>query len=226
MHILIVEDDPGLRRSLAQGLAEQGYTVKTAATLAAANTLLERDPVELLLLDLGLPDGDGLDWLQALRRTRPDLPVLILTARDALADRVRGLDEGADDFLVKPFDFPELLARIRARQRRAVPAMHGALRVGDLEIDPLHRGVRRGGRDIECTPREFDVLLLLARQPGQIVSRSRLADEVWKVRSRMTSMDNVIDVLMSRLREKIDRDEPARLIHTIRGLGFMLKGEP
>ncbi|HMP75258.1 MAG TPA: response regulator transcription factor [Kiritimatiellia bacterium] len=226
MHILVIEDNPALRRSLAQWLAENGYTVRTAATLAAATAHLAATPVEIVLLDLGLPDGDGLAWLQALRLQQPALPVIILTARDSVTDRVRGLDEGADDYLVKPFDFSELLARIRARQRRSEPAGAGALRVGDLEIDPLQRSVRRGTRLVECTPREFDVLLMLARQPGQIVSRERLAAEVWKVHNRMTSMDNVIDVLMSRLREKIDRDEPARLIHTIRGLGFMLKGEP
>lgn len=226
MHILVIEDNPALRRSLAQGLAENGYTVRTAATLAAATALMAGTPVDIVLLDLGLPDGDGLAWLQTLRRQQPALPVIILTARDSVTDRVRGLDEGADDYLVKPFDFSELLARIRARQRRTEPAGAGTLRVGDLEIDPMQRSVRRGERTVDCTPREFDVLQMLARQPGQIVSRERLAAEVWKVRNRMTSMDNVIDVLMSRLREKIDRDEPARLIHTVRGLGFLLKGEP
>lgn len=223
MHLLVVEDDTTLRRALAKGLVEQGYATAACADLASAREVLSREPVDLLLLDLGLPDGDGLVWLHEIRQGHPSLPVIILTARDALTDRVRGLDEGADDYLVKPFEFPELLARIRAMQRRAKPSDSLVLRVGDLQIDLVHRTAQRGSRAIECTPREFDVLVQLARQPGQVVSRARLAADVWKIKSRMTSMDNVIDVQMSRLREKVDRSEPVQLIHTIRGLGYTLK---
>lgn len=223
MDLLLVEDDATLRRSLARGLGEQGYAVRACASLAQARSAWTGHPADLVLLDLGLPDGDGIEWLREVRADAPSVPVIILTARDALDDRVRGLDSGADDYLVKPFAFPELLARIRARQRRAEPAAALVLRVGDLELDVMQRRVKRGGAAIECTPREFDLLLHLARHAGQPVSRARLAEDVWKIKSRMTSMDNVIDVQLSRLREKVDRDAPVRLIHTVRGLGYMLK---
>ncbi len=224
LHLLVVEDDPTLRGALVKGLCEQGYQATGCPTLAAARAAVAGGQVDFLLLDLGLPDGDGLEWLNEVRATRPQLPVIILTARDALSDRVRGFDAGADDYLIKPFEFPELLARLRALQRRATPAALTPLCVGDLQIDLVRRTVQRGARVIECTPREFDVLALLARHSGQAVSRARLAAEVWKVSSRMTSVDNVIDVQMSRLREKVDRPEASPLIHTVRGLGYMLKG--
>lgn len=224
MTILLVEDDATLRRAVSRGLTEQGYDVQAAGSLERARTLAGARAPDLALLDLGLPDGDGLSLLRELRERWPSLPILLLTARDALDDKIRGLDAGADDYLVKPFDFQELLARIRAQQRRVRAAPEAnRLTVADLDIDLLQREVRRGGAEIVCTPREFDVLVHLARTPGEVVSRQRLAADVWKVTSRMTSMDNVIDVLMSRLREKVDGPGQAKLLHTVRGLGFLLK---
>lgn len=224
-HILLVEDDPSLRRSLAKGLGEAGYVVSACPTLAAARAAWSTRAADLILLDLGLPDGDGLDWLAEVRQTTPGVPIVILTARDAVSERVRGLNSGADDYLVKPFAFPELLARIRARLREASGRGEAALRVADLEINLWTRTVRRGGRVIDCTPREFDLLVLLARHPGQAISRARLAEEVWKVHSPWMSMDNKIDVQISRLRDKLDRDAPVRLIQTVRGHGYLLRGD-
>jgi DNA-binding response OmpR family regulator len=171
-----------------------------------------------------LPDGDGLTLLQEIRTYRHHIPVLVLTARDGLADRVRGLDLGADDYLIKPFAFPELLARMRARLRRqdAATGDSTTLVVDDLTMDLVTRRTVRGGVNIDLTPREFDVLALLVRHTGQPVSRSTLARDAWKITSRMTSMDNVIDVLISRLREKIDGGPSRKLIHTVRGIGFKL----
>lgn len=222
-NILLVEDDPVLTRSIKRGLTDTGYHVKTAGNIAAARVKLSESPTHLLLLDIGLPDGSGFDFLEEIQKQHHGLPVIILTARDTVPDKIRGLDLGADDYLVKPFEFQELTARIRARLRRAAGQHSTMLVVGDLEIDLVQRMVRRSGVTIDCTPREFDVLVYLARTPGQAISRQLLTSDVWKVRSRMTSMDNVIDVLMSRLREKVDGDRPDRLLHTVRGLGFMLK---
>ncbi len=223
MNILIVEDDAALSRTLCQGLEEQGYQTTPVRTVREARALTSDRRFDLTLLDLGLPDGDGLDYLKELRERNAG-PVLIITARDTLADKVRGLDAGGDDYLVKPFDFQELLARMRAQWRRGASPGPQGLEVEDLCIDLLQREVFRAGVRIECTVREFDVLALLARTPGQVVSRDALAVQVWKVRSRAISMNNVIDVLVSRLRDKVDTGHEIRLIHTVRGLGFMLKG--
>ena len=222
--ILMVEDDTTLRSALKKGLAEQGFGVCACASLDAARAEWARGGVDLVLLDLQLPDGNGLAWLREMRVTSSGTPVLIMTARDTVQDRVRGLDGGADDYLVKPFAFAELVARVRALLRRLEPPAT-SLHIGDLEMDLLQRTIRRGGAPIECTQREFDILAHLARRVGQPVSRAELAEHVWKIKRRMTSMDNVIDVQMSRLRDKIDRADDVRLIHTVRGLGFMLKGE-
>ncbi len=221
--ILLVEDDPILARNIKLGLTDQGYQVKAAASLEAAQRISREHEIDLLLLDLGLPDGSGFDFLQQFRTSRSGTPVMILTARDEVTDKIKGLDLGADDYLVKPFDFQELSARIRAHLRRSAGQHSSTLGVADLEVDLVKRIVKRDGEAIECTPREFDVLVYLATTPGQVISRQMLMTEVWKVRSRMTSMDNVIDVLMSRLREKIDGGRAVRLIHTVRGLGFMIK---
>jgi len=221
--LLVVEDDARVAESLARGLGEAGFAVATAARLSAADAQLARGAPALIVLDLNLPDGDGRTWLRRLRGAGHGMPVIILTARDTLPDRVAGLEEGADDYLTKPFAFAELLARIRARLRNA--ANHSdddILRVGDLEIDRLRRQVRRAGRSVELTAREFDVLALLAQWRGQPVSRDLLAREVWKVNRRLTPLDNVIDVHISHLRDKIDRDQPAKLIQTVRGVGFRL----
>jgi two-component system copper resistance phosphate regulon response regulator CusR len=174
-----------------------------------------------------LPGRSGLEILQTLRQRQIDTPVLILTARDGVDDRVLGLDGGADDYLVKPFALPELLARIRALLRRGRPSDVLRLKAADLEVDLVARRVMRGDRPIELTSREFDLLEYLLRHQGHLVSREMLARDVWKEPRRATPLDNVIDVQMTRLRKKVDLEGPARLIHTIRGVGFVLReGEP
>ena len=221
--LLVVEDDVRVAESLARGLGEAGFAVATAERLSAADAQLVRGAPALIVLDLNLPDGDGRIWLRRVRGAGHRMPVIILTARDTLPERVAGLEEGADDYLTKPFAFAELLARIRARLRNvAHQADDDVLRIADLEIDRLRRQVRRAGRPVELTTREFDVLVLLAQWRGQPVSRDLLAREVWKVNRRLTPLDNVIDVHLSHLRDKIDRDQSAKLIQTVRGVGFRL----
>lgn len=221
--LLIVEDDRRVAESLKRGLSEAGFTVETADRLAAADTVLAQGVPALVVLDLNLPDGDGRTWLRRVRAEGHRMPVIILTARDTLPERVAGLDEGADDYLTKPFAFAELLARIRARLRNAAHyATDDVLRVGNPEIDRLRRQVRRAGRQVELTALEFDVLALLAQWRGQPVSRDLLAREVWRVNRRLTPLDNVIDVHLSHLREKIDGGQATKLIWTVRGVGFRL----
>jgi two-component system, OmpR family, copper resistance phosphate regulon response regulator CusR len=224
--LLVVEDDPRVAESLARGLGEAGFSVVRAARLAEADACLARGTPALVVLDLNLPDGDGRAWLRRVRQEGHRMPVVILTARDTVPERVAGLEEGADDYLTKPFAFAELRARIRARLRTAVrQADEEVVRVADLELDLRHREVRRAGRRVDLTAREFEVLALLAQWRGQPVSRDLLAREVWNVNRRLTPMDNVIDVHLSHLREKIDRDHPLPLIRTIRGVGFLLAGD-
>lgn len=221
--ILLVEDDTTIQRFIRKGLMELDYRILAAATLEEARNHIARQEVHLAVLDLGLPDGSGTDLLREMRAAGNMVPVIILTARDQVDDKVLGLDLGADDYLVKPFNFNELSARIRAHLRRSASHTGPTIQIGDLHIDLLARTVRRSDRTIECTPREFDVLVYLASNLGQPISREVLTREVWKVQSRMTSMDNVIDVLMSRLREKVDGGNEIKMLHTIRGLGFTIK---
>ena len=182
---------------------------------------------DLVLLDLMLPKRSGLEILQTLRQRRIETPVLVLTARDGVDDRVQGLDLGADDYLVKPFALPELLARVRALLRRGRPSDVFRLKAADLELDVVARRVIRGDRFVELTGREFELLEYLLRHQGHLVSREMLARDVWKEPRRATPLDNVIDVQMARLRRKIDLDGAPRLIHTVRGVGFVLReGEP
>ncbi len=221
--VLVVEDDPHVADSLVRGLKEAGFAVAAVGLLAAADAHLAQGTPALVVLDLNLPDGDGRGWLRRVRLEGHRMPVVILTARDTVLERVAGLEEGADDYLTKPFAFAELLARIRARLRTATQqGEEDVLRIGDLEVDRLHRQARRAGRLVELTAREFDVLALLAQWRGQPVSRDLLAREVWKVNRRLTPLDNVIDVHLSHLRDKIDRDHAAKLIQTVRGVGFRL----
>lgn len=225
MQVLVVEDDERLARTLVKGLEEASYSAAMCRTVAEAQRRLKAESVDLILLDLGLADGDGLDLLRLLRREGVRIPILIITARDAVPDRVKGLDAGADDYLVKPFAFPELLARIRVRFNRAEPQVSTRIEVGDLLVDLVGRRVSRTGRSVDLTPQEFSVLQYLALRAGKIVSREMLARDVWQVKSRATPLDNVIDVHISHLREKIDRDSDRPLIQTIRGVGFRLGGE-
>ena len=223
--VLVVEDDPRLAASLRQGLSEEGYDVVVARTGALAREAMARGGVELLVLDLGLPDADGIELLKEFRGAGQRIPVLILSARDALKDRVKGLDTGADDYLVKPFAFPELIARLHALHRRRQAGDERLLQVEDLAIDLVGRTVRRGGTVLELTAKEFDLLVYLARTGGQIVSREMLVRDVWKVAARATPMDNIIDVHISHLREKLDRGFERRLLRTVRGVGYVLGGE-
>lgn len=221
-HLLVVEDEAKVAHALREGLANEGYAVTVAATGDQALQAIGGQSFDFIVLDIMLPGRDGLDVLQALRARGVATPVLMLTARDSLADRLAGLDAGADDYLVKPFAFPELLARLRALGRRGASA-DVRLRLGDLEVDLVARRAARGGHEIRLTPREFEFLAYLLRHAGQIVSREMLARDVWQEFERGTPLDNVIDVHVVRLRRKIDQGFPTRLIHTIRGLGFVAR---
>ena len=227
MRILVVEDEQKVANALREGLEGERYDVVVERTGENAFFRLTTEAFDLILLDLGLPGRDGLEILATLRAKGVKTPVLILTARDTLQDRVAGLDSGADDYLVKPFAFAELLARIRALLRRGRAAESPRLAVGDLTMDLITRKVIRGGSPVELTVREFELLEHLMRYEGQVVSRETLARDVWKETARTTPLDNVIDVHIARLRRKIDVERPVRLIHTVRGVGFMLReGEP
>jgi two-component system copper resistance phosphate regulon response regulator CusR len=227
VRILVVEDESKLAQALAKGLEAQHYDVVTAPTGEDGFFHANAEVFDLVILDLMLPGRSGLEILKVLRQRGLQTPVLILTARDGIDDRVLGLDLGADDYLVKPFAFPELLARIRALLRRGRPADVLRLKVADLELDTVTRKVTRGWRVLDLTAREFDLLEYLLRHQGHLVSREMLAHDVWKEPRRATPLDNVIDVQMARLRKKVDADADQRLIHTVRGVGFILKeGEP
>jgi DNA-binding response OmpR family regulator len=227
MRILVVEDEQKVANALREGLEGERYDVAVERTGESAFFRLTTESFDLILLDLGLPGRDGLEILTTLRAKGNKTPVLILTARDTLQDRVAGLDSGADDYLVKPFAFAELVARIRALLRRGRGADSPRVSVGDLTMDRITRRVTRGGQPVELTVREFELLEYLLRYEGQVVSRETLARDVWKETARTTPLDNVIDVHIARLRRKVDLDRAVRLIHTVRGVGFMLReGEP
>jgi DNA-binding response OmpR family regulator len=180
----------------------------------------------LVILDVMLPGRSGIEILSAMRKHGLKTPVLMLTARDAIEDRVRGLDTGADDYLVKPFAFPELLARIRALSRRGSPeSSAGRLRIADLELDVIGRSVARAGQTLDLTAREFELLEYLVRHQGHVVSREMLTRDVWKEPGRHTPLDNVIDVHVARLRRKVDDQFPQKLVQTVRGVGFVVREE-
>ncbi len=223
MRLLVVEDEQKVADALRDGLVGEGYDVVVARTGKDALSRVTTETFDAILLDLTLPEHDGLEVLKTLRDQRLLTPVIALTARDTIQDRVAGLDAGADDYLVKPFAFAEVLARVRAVLRRTRPHEIGRLRIGDLEIDPSTRQVTRGDRPLELTAKEFDVLYHLAQHAHQVVSRDTLAREVWRETARSTTLDNVMDVHISRLRRKVDHDAPVRLIHTVRGVGFSLR---
>jgi DNA-binding response OmpR family regulator len=227
VRVLVVEDERKLAQVVASALQAEHYDVVVAATGEEGFYRANAERFDLVVLDLMLPGRSGLEILQTLRQRQIETPVLILTALDGVDDRVLGLDRGADDYLVKPFALPELLARIRALLRRGRPSDLLRLKAADLEVDLVARRVIRGDRPIELTSREFDLLEYLLRHQGHLVSREMLARDVWKEPRRATPLDNVIDVQMTRLRKKVDLEGPARLIHTVRGVGFVLReGEP
>jgi DNA-binding response OmpR family regulator len=227
MRVLVVEDEQKVANALREGLEGERYDVVVERTGEGAFFRVNTESFDVILLDLNLPGRDGLEILQALRQRGMKTPVLVLTARDSLNDRVSGLDAGADDYLIKPFAFAELLARIRALVRRGRVTETPRLLVGDLEMDLVTRKVTRAGQPVELTVREFELLEFLMRYHGQVVSRETLARDVWKETARTTPLDNVIDVHIARLRRKVDLDQSLKLIHTVRGVGFMLReGEP
>jgi DNA-binding response OmpR family regulator len=225
MQILVVEDEGKLASAIAEGLQSDGYEVAIAHTGEAALKQIHAVPFDLVLLDVMLPQRSGLETLRIMRRAGFKVPVLILTSRDSIEDRVLGLDAGGDDYLVKPFAFPELLARVRALIRRGKPSTASYLQIADLKIDLNGHTAVRAHQELELTSREFDLLEYLLVNRGTVVSREMLARNVWKQTARYTSLDNVIDVQMVRLRRKIDDPFSKKLLHTVRGVGFVLRDE-
>jgi DNA-binding response OmpR family regulator len=227
MRILVVEDEAKVARALQEGLSGEQYDIVVAKTGEEGFFRANAEMFDMVVLDLMLPGRDGIEVLTTLRRRGIQVPVLILTAKDAIEDRVLGLDSGADDYLVKPFAFPELLARIRAILRRGRIDQVLRFKVSDLEMDLVTRKVTRNNQPLDLTAREFELLEYLLRHKNQLISREMLTREVWKEPSRATPLDNVIDVHIARLRKKVDQDFPLKLIHTVRGVGFVLReGEP
>jgi two-component system response regulator MprA len=218
--VLVVEDDEDIAQALQRSLRMEGYEVRSVADGRAALEHERSFAPDLVILDLGLPELDGLEVARALRAD-DDVPILILTARDALESRVEGLDAGADDYLVKPFERQELLARMRALLRRRPPRGSAPLRVSDLSLNVDTHEVVRGERAIELTQREFELLEYLMRNERIVISRQRLLDEVWGYDPFSTT--NTIEVFVSNLRRKLEADEEPRLLHTIRGAGYVLR---
>lgn len=223
MRILVIEDEKKVAEALHRGLEAEQYEVTVTHTGEEGFFQLNAGAFDLVLLDLMLPGRDGIEILTTLRKRGIETPVLILTARDAVEDRVLGLDSGADDYLVKPFAFPELLARIRLLLRRGKKEQVLVLGLADLEMDLVARRVTRGGEQIELTTREFELLEYLMRNQGCIVSREMLSRDVWRVKDRSTPLDNVIDVHIARLRRKVDGPFDRKLVKTMRGLGFVMR---
>jgi two-component system, OmpR family, copper resistance phosphate regulon response regulator CusR len=223
MRVLIVEDEPKVANALREGLEGERYEVVVEPTGEGAFFRASTEMFDVILLDVTLPGRNGLEVLRTLRARGMETPVLVVTARDRLEDRVIGLDSGADDYLVKPFAFEELVAGMGALLRR--PRFSDALRfdVADLTIDLVTRRVTRASRSIDLTVREFELLEYLMRRDGQVVSRDSLAGDIWKETGRTATLDNVIDVHMARLRRKVDVDDLPKLIHTVRGVGFILQ---
>ena len=226
MHILIVEDEVKLSSAIRKGLESEGYSVSIASTGEEGFFLISNQKFDLLVLDVMLPGRDGVEILTALRKRDVATPVLFLTSKDSVEDRVRGLEAGADDYLVKPFAFSELVARIRALTRRAhrVDPV-SRLKLADLEMDITGHSVIRENRELMLTAREFDLLEYLLRHQGRVVSREMLARDVWKENARHTPLDNVIDVHVARLRRKVDEPFKVKLLHTVRGVGFVVREE-
>ena len=222
MRILVVEDEPSIADFVVRGLTEQGYAVDLARDGEAALDFLQLASFDAMILDLMLPHVDGLTVCRRLRERGDRLPVLMLTARDTVEDRVLGLDSGADDYLVKPFAFAELLARIRALFRREPSITASVLRVADLELDSTTRIARRGGREIDLTTKEYALLEYLMRNPNRVLTRSMITERVWNYDTLNAA--NVIDVYISHLRRKIDDGRSTPLIHTVRGAGYRITG--
>jgi two-component system copper resistance phosphate regulon response regulator CusR len=225
LRILVIEDEPKLGQALKEGLNGAQHAATLVETGEEGYYLVQTESFDLVILDVMLPGRNGLEILRTMRRHGLKTPVLMLTARDAVEDRVLGLDSGADDYLVKPFAFPELLARVRALSRRATPESSPKLQIGDLELDVEGRSVTRSGQLLDLTAREFELLEYLVRRQGHVVSREMLTRDVWKEAGRHTPLDNVIDVHVARLRRKVDDRFAQKLVHTVRGVGFVVREE-
>lgn len=221
MRILVVEDERKVASFLQRGLEAEGYSVEVATDGDSGLARALSEPFDLLLLDVMLPGRDGMAVLRELRRESRTVPVLLLTARSATEDKVAGLDLGADDYLTKPFDFTELLARVRALLRRGTPGTPLVLTLADLTLDPATRRVTRAGQAIELTPREFALLEFFLRNPGRVLSRAVIAQHVWGI--SFDTFTNVIDVYVNYVRRKIDDGHAVKLVHTVRGVGYVLK---
>lgn len=221
MKILIIEDEAKTAAYLQKGLSEEGFVADTAPTGDEGFKLATGNPYDLIILDVMLPGRDGWSIMESLRKEGRQTPVLFLTARDTVQDRVRGLELGADDYLVKPFAFSELLARVRSVLRRGPNRQPGPLKLGDLEIDLAAHRVSRAGKRLELTPKEFALLSLLARRSGEVLSRTLIAEQIWDM--NFDSDSNVVDVHVRRLRMKVDDAFEHKLIHTVRGVGYVLE---
>jgi DNA-binding response OmpR family regulator len=223
VRILIVEDERKVANALREGLEAEQHEVMLAHTGEEGFFLLGAEIFDLVILDVMLPGRDGFEILKGIRKTGSQVPVLLLTARDSVNDRVLGLDNGADDYLVKPFAFPELLARVRALLRRGRLEVPVRMEVADLEINVTKRTAMRNQHALDLTAREFELLEYLVRNQGRVISREMIAHDVWKEGRRHTPLDNVIDVNIARLRRKLDDPFQTKLLHTVRGVGFILK---
>lgn len=220
MRILVVEDEPKTADYLNKGLSESGYTVAVAMNGFDGQHLIQEEAFDLVILDVMLPGLDGWQLLQIIRRTS-QIPVLFLTARDAVEDRVKGLELGADDYLIKPFSYAELLARVRTLLRRAPARESATFEVADLQLDLLRRKVARGGERLQLTNKEFALLELLIRHEGEVMPRTYIASQIWQM--NFDSDTNVVDVAIRRLRAKVDDPFAVKLIHTVRGMGYVLE---
>ncbi|MEY4752713.1 MAG: DNA-binding response regulator [Pseudomonadota bacterium] len=224
MKLLVIDDDARIRAYLERGLREQGWSVDSAADGIDGLHLASTGHYDVIVLDGMLPGLDGLQVLARLRQLRDRTPVIMLTARDRIEDRVEGLQQGADDYLVKPFSFHELVARLQALVRRAMPReAESSLVLGDLVLDPIARQVQRGGQRVTLTAREFQLLHTLMHRQGQVLSKTLLAELVWDL--HFDSDLNVVEAAVKRLRAKIDDGHPQRLLHTVRGMGYVLRCE-
>jgi two-component system copper resistance phosphate regulon response regulator CusR len=221
MRILVAEDDPDMARAIARGLREQAYAVDVAATGDEAMERAGTASYDAILLDAVIPPPDGFEVCRRLRAEGSDVPILMLTARDALDDRVEGLDSGADDYLVKPFELAELLARLRALLRRGGARHYPVIEIADLRIDTRSHRVTRGGAELTLTTKEYALLEFLATNAGRVIGREEIAEHVWN--EAFDPFSNLIEVYIGRLRRSVDREPHAKLIHTLRGSGYILE---
>jgi DNA-binding response OmpR family regulator len=222
MRVLIIEDEGKVAAAVREGLEQEGHVAAVETTGDGGLRRARAEPFDVIVLDLGLPGLSGLDVLEALRRRTARIPVLIMTARDSVADRVAGLDAGADDYVIKPFAFAELAARVRALERRGAAPL-ARLTESDLSVDVISRRVERAGMALDLTMQEFKLLQYLLQHAGEVVSRETLARDVWTEPARNPSLDNVIDVHIARVRKKVHVGGLPDLIHTVRGVGFVLR---